>query len=180
VLAIRADANEGIEGFRSLWLVEALLYQLGIPENGRERGPKLVAHVGHELILVLARDLKIFDSFGKLAGSRLDLFEQAGVFNRDYGLVRKGIDELDLTFGEQAHFGAPDYDRANGLARVDQRDAERCAITELECILVALGVFIRFGEEVCDLNCSAVDDGTPRNEPTSKWVKLSDRAAVAI
>src|SRR5262245_32542598 len=61
------------------------------------------------------------------------------------------------------------------IACVDQGDAERGAITELERMLPALGIFIRFGEHVCDLNCSAVDDGTPRNEPTSKWVKVSDR-----
>jgi hypothetical protein len=44
---------------------------------------------------------------------------------RDDGLVGKGIDELDLAFGERANFGATDYDCTNRLARVDQRGAER-------------------------------------------------------
>src|SRR5262245_16198971 len=92
VLAVGADAGEGIERFLSLWLVEAFLDEFGISENGCERGSKLVAHVGHELVLVLAGDLQILDGFGKLAGSRLHLFEKVRVFNRDYGLVRKGID----------------------------------------------------------------------------------------
>ena len=75
VLAVGADAGQGIEGFGSLWLVEAFLHELGIAQNGRERGPELVAHVGHELVLVLASDLEIFDSFGKLARPCLDFLE---------------------------------------------------------------------------------------------------------
>jgi hypothetical protein len=75
---------------------------------------------------------------------------------------------FDLAFGERAHFGAPDEDHANWLACVDQRDAERGAITGLERSRPALGVFIRFGQDVCDLNCSTFEDGTPWNEPTHK------------
>jgi hypothetical protein len=75
VLAVGADAGEGIEGFRSLRLVKALLDEFGIPENGRERGSELVAHVGHKLVLVLTRNLEIFDNFCKLACARLDLVE---------------------------------------------------------------------------------------------------------
>src|SRR5215831_1344011 len=39
VLAVGADAGEGIERFRSLRLVEALLDEFGIAENGGQRGP---------------------------------------------------------------------------------------------------------------------------------------------
>jgi hypothetical protein len=104
-----------------------------------------VAHVGHELVLVLARDLKIFDSFGKLARPCLYLLEQPRVLDSDHGLVREGIDELNLTFGERPDFAAPNQDHTNCLACVDQRDGERGAITELKRILLALRIFIRFG-----------------------------------
>jgi len=112
-----------------LRLVEPLLYELGVAQNGRERCPQLVAHVGHELVFVLARDLEVLDGFGKLAGSRLHFFEKARVFNRDHGLVGEGVDEFDLAFGEWAHFGAPNGDHPNCLVCVDQRDAEQGAIT---------------------------------------------------
>jgi len=39
-----------------------------------------VAHVGDELVLVLARDLEVLDCLGKLARSRLDFFERLRVF----------------------------------------------------------------------------------------------------
>src|SRR5262249_5506723 len=71
--------------------------------------------VGHERVLVLAGEFEVFDGLGKLAGSRLHLFEQARGFDRDYGLIRKGIDELDLKFGERTHFGAPNEDHPNCL-----------------------------------------------------------------
>src|SRR5262245_22499096 len=69
---------------------------------------------------------------GKLPCPRLHLFEQARVLDGDYDLVRKSIDELDLTFREWAHFGAPNEDHPNCLACVDQRDGERGAISELK------------------------------------------------
>src|SRR5262245_54280325 len=74
------------------------------------------------------RDLEIFDGLGEFASPRLHLFEQPRVFNRNYGLVRKGIDELDLAFGERAHFGAPNKDHPNCRACMDQRHGERGAI----------------------------------------------------
>src|SRR5262249_3302019 len=50
----------------------------------------------------------IFKRLPKLTCASLDFLEQPCVFNRDYSLVREGIDELDLAVGEWAHFRAPD------------------------------------------------------------------------
>ena len=61
---------------------------------------------------------------------------------------------------------------------MDERHGECGAITGLERILPALGVFITFGQDVCDVNGSQVDDGTPYNEPTCNgYGVLSNRAA---
>ena len=51
---------------------------------------------------------------------------------------------------------------------MDQGDGERGAIADLERILMALGVFICLGQDVCDLNRSQVDDGTCRDAPAHK------------
>jgi len=66
-----------------------------------------VAHVGHELVLVLAGDLEVFDSFGKFTRPRLHFLEQSSVLDGDHGLIREGVDEFDLAFGEWPYFGAP-------------------------------------------------------------------------
>src|SRR5215467_10733427 len=123
--AFGADAREGIERFRSLRLVEAFLDEFGVTQNGRKRCPQLMAHVGHELVLMLAGDLEVLDGFGEFECTRLHFFEEASILYGDDSLVGKGIDELDLAFGERANFGATHYDCTNRLARVDQRGAER-------------------------------------------------------
>jgi hypothetical protein len=124
-----------------------------------------VAHVGHKLVLVLAGDFEVLDSLGKLTRPRLNFFEKARVLNGDDGLVRESIDELDLTFGERAHFGEPDEDYANSHACVEQRDGEQSAITELERTSPTLRGFIRFGQDVCDLYRAPIEDGAAGDEP---------------
>ena len=86
--------------------------------------------------------------------------------DRDYGLIREGIDEVDLAFDERAHFVAPHQDHPNRFARVDERDSERGAMTVLERPLPALGVFLPFGQHVRDLNCPSVDYSTRCHGPT--------------
>ena len=70
--------------------------QLGVAEDGVERRAQLVAHVGEELRLVLAR-------LRELAALVLDFVEQAHVLDGDHRLVGEGGDQLDLLVGEGPH-----------------------------------------------------------------------------
>jgi len=56
-----------------------------------------------------ADHLKHVGSGGLLLEGLAQLVEQARVLDRNHGLVRKGIDELDLAFGERADFAASNY-----------------------------------------------------------------------
>ena len=58
-------------------------HHLGEPDNGVERGAKLVAHAGDELRLVLARQCE-------LAVLVLDFVEQPHVLDRDHRLIGEG------------------------------------------------------------------------------------------
>ena len=62
--------------------------ELGVAQDGVERRAQLMAHVGEELRLVLARDLE-------LAALLLDLAEQAGVLDRQRGLRGEGLQQLE-------------------------------------------------------------------------------------
>ena len=62
--------------------VDAVDEQLGVAEHGVERGAQLVAHIGEELRLVLARERK-------RAALLLDLAEQPGVLDRQHRLAPK-------------------------------------------------------------------------------------------
>ena len=84
MFAVGADAGERVHRFLPQRLVEALLHELGISEDGGKRGSQLMAHVGDELRLVLARDLEL--------AALLDNFiEQSRVLDGDDGLVGEGL-----------------------------------------------------------------------------------------
>src|SRR5262245_19700086 len=88
MLAVGANTREGIQRFRALRLVEALLHQLGVAEDGGERGSQLMAHVGDELRLVLTGDLELAALLG-------DLIKEARILQRDCRLVGKGLHQAN-------------------------------------------------------------------------------------
>ena len=84
-------------GSRScLSALRILPQHLGDADDGVERRAQLVAHVGEELRLVLAR-------ICELAALVLDFVEQPHVLDRDHRLVGEGRDQLDLLVGERPH-----------------------------------------------------------------------------
>ena len=88
VAAVALDALEhGLRLLRRL-AVDAVEDQLGVAEDGVERRAQLVAHVGEELRLVLARDRE-------LLALLLDLVEQVGVLDRHHRLVGEGLQQVD-------------------------------------------------------------------------------------
>ena len=98
-LPLRLHAvQHGAHLFRRL-AVDVVDDQLGIAENGVERRAQLVAHIGEELRLVLAR-------FLELAALVLDFLEQPHILDGDHGLVGEGRDQLDLLVGERPHLVA--------------------------------------------------------------------------
>ena len=62
----------------------------------------------------------------------------------DDGLIGEGFEQLNLSIGEWANFGAPDQNRANCLVRGPE------AITFLDRPFPALQKFIPFGQDVCE------------------------------
>ena len=78
--------------------ISAVRHQFGIAQDRVERGTQLVAHVGEELRLVLAR-------FGKLLALFLDLVEQTDILDGDRRLVSEGLNQLDLFVGEWPYLG---------------------------------------------------------------------------
>ena len=75
MLAVGTYSRQPVEGFLAEWLIEAFLHEFGIAQDRSERGSQLMAHVGHELRLVLARDLQVLNCLCELAGARLHFFK---------------------------------------------------------------------------------------------------------
>ena len=99
VLAVARDALEHGHHLLRRLAIDAVLDQLGVAQDGVERRAQLVAHVGEELRLVLAR-------LGELAALLLDFVEQPHVLDGDRGLVGEGGHQLDLLVGERPDVGS--------------------------------------------------------------------------
>ena len=158
MLAVGADAGEGVHRFLGQRLVEAFLHQLGVAEDGGERGPQLVAHVGDELRLVLARDLK-------LAALLRDLFEQPRVLDGDHGLVGEGLTSsiclsvkgfTTLRCNAITPIGTPS--RSSGTPSIVRY------FPSLRASRIAYSESTR---HVRDVNCRAFDAALPAIEPRS-------------
>ena len=76
--------------------LRVLAQHLADADDGVERRAQLVAHVGEELRLVLAR-------LRELSTLVLYFVEQPNVLDRDHRLVREGHDQLNLSVGEWPH-----------------------------------------------------------------------------
>ena len=96
--------------FRRL-AVDAVEDQFGVAQDRVHRRAQLVAHVGEELRLVLAR-------LGELAALFLDLEEQARVLDRQHRLGGEGAQQIDRAFREFARLPAAHHQRAEDLVRI--------------------------------------------------------------
>ena len=151
VLAVGADAGEGIHRFLGRGSVEAFLHQFGVAEDGGERGPQLVAHVGDELRLVLARDLE-------LAALLDNLIEQARVLDGDDGLVGEGFEQLDLLLLKILHMQTPEQQTAYGFILTHQGHGERRPVTEALGDLATERVFVPSSRQITDMNRLLIED----------------------
>src|SRR5262249_39359012 len=94
VLAVGLKAFEYAKHLLGWLAVSAVRHQFGVAQDGVERRAQLMAHIGEELRLVLAR-------FFKLAALVLDFVKQPNVFDGNRGLISKGLNQRDLLVGER-------------------------------------------------------------------------------
>src|SRR5215472_6961235 len=110
------------------WLaVSAVRHQFGVAQDSIEGRAKLMAHIGKELRLVLAR---LF----KLTAFVLDFVEQPHILDRNGGLVGKRGDQLYLLLGERLYFRARQTQDTDWNTLAQHRDAEdRAVISQSLC-----------------------------------------------
>ena len=106
MLAVGLDALERDPRLVRRLAVDVVENELGVAEDGVERRAQLVAHIGEELRLVLARDLE-------LPALLVDLAEQARVLDRQHRLGGEGLQQVDRVLGELARRLATHHESAN-------------------------------------------------------------------
>ena len=107
MLAGAVDALERLGEAGELRALGLLAQHLGQADDGVERRAQLVAHIGEELRLVLARNLEC-------AALLFDLAEEARVLDREHRLGRKGLQEIDRGLGgNHPAVSAPHHKRSD-------------------------------------------------------------------
>ena len=122
------------------------LQDFAVADDGVERRAQLVAHIGEELRLVLARLLE-------LPALVLDFVEQADIGDGDHRLVGKGRDQVDLLLRERLDLRSGQQHGADRRSRAQQRHAEHGAVAA-DALGLIFGIF-RIGEHVRNLDDAA-------------------------
>src|SRR5262249_39894001 len=115
--------------------------------------------------------------------ARLQLGEEADVFNGDDGLVGEGLEERDLSFAEELNLRSAELDAADGDPLSQQRNAEDRAETELPRVLDRVGKLAVFVLEVGDLYRARLEhrsasDGPADERERELSVALGDRTVM--
>src|ERR1700730_1576168 len=95
----------------------SLPQRLADADDGVERRPQVMAHVGQKLRLMLA-------GLCKLAALVLDFVEQPHVLDGDHGLVGEGLDQLDLLGGERADLRTEQHDDPDRATFAQERNGQ--------------------------------------------------------
>src|SRR5262249_43021563 len=119
VLAIALQSLEHSQHLFRRLAVSAVRHQFGIAKDGIEWRAQLVAHIGEELRLVLASDLK-------LMAFVLNFVKKPHLLDRNRSLVGKGRNQFDLLIGEGSYFRARQSQNADRDALAQHWDAESC------------------------------------------------------
>ena len=117
VLAGRVDPLEVGDEALGVLVLGLLLEHLAVADDGVERRPELVGHVGEELRLVTARDLE-------LPALRLELPEEPGVLDGQGGLGGEGLEEVHDLLRELPHGLAPHRQDAQDPLLRQERDRQ--------------------------------------------------------
>ena len=125
VLAGRVDPLEVGDEALGVLVLGLLLEHLAVADDGVERRPELVGHVGQELGLVLARDLE-------LPALRLELPEEPRVLDRQRGLPGEGLEEVHDLVREQSDRLPPHRQHAQDPLLRHERHRQDRAVAELE------------------------------------------------
>src|SRR6516225_1389421 len=120
MFAVGLKAFEYAEHLLGRLAIRAVRHQFGVTQDRVERRAQLMAHVGQELRLVLAR-------FFQLSALVLDFIEQAHVLDGDRRLICKRRDQLDLLIGEWSYFRSCQNQDADWDAFAQHWDAKNCA-----------------------------------------------------
>src|SRR5262249_24425646 len=121
MLAVDLQAFKHLPHLVGRVAIDVIEDEFGVAEDGVERGAQLVAHVGEELGLVLARNFE-------LATLLIDFGEQVGVLDRQHRLGGEGLEQIDRGLRECPSGFTPNYKRTNNMVTTEQWNYQEATI----------------------------------------------------
>src|SRR5262245_6303989 len=161
MLAVGADAAERIQRFRTLRLIEALLHQLSVAEDGGKRRSQLVTHVSDKLRLVLARNFK-------LVALSPDFFKKTRVLDGDDGLIGEGSQQFNLSLCKWSHLGATQSDCPDRFTNHKKWNGQDGVETQILGDRTSLWILAYLGLRIGNVNRLLVKDCTPDDSSTGE------------
>ena len=95
----------------------------------------------------------------------MNLLEQPRVLDGDDGLVGEGLEQIDLSVGEGASLGSPDYDHTDRFTRKDQWDSH-CGPEAKASGAVATLWILSLALQVAHMDSLPIENGTSLYMPT--------------
>ena len=112
---------------------------------------------------------------GLLVQRLLGLVEQAHVLDRDDGLVRERLKQVDLLIRERAHLHSAQSDRPDGGRAANERCDDRAAPPVLRSLLRAARILVCRGLDVGYGERAALDERTPIHRLAIDWIRKGSR-----
>ena len=104
---------------------------------------------------------------------RLELLEQPHVLDRNHRLIGKGLQQLDLTLGEEPDSGSCNAQHADGSPLAEHGDNHLAAVAEEARSGPRHGRGIRLDLQVGDVHDLAAKDGQPGQALPTRWVRVA-------
>ena len=116
----------------------------------------------------MADDLEHIRGSGLLLQQFPQLVEEPRVLDGDDGLIGEGLEQGDLSLGEELDLGAAQRDRADRDAFPHQGHAKDGVDTPASRVCAAFGKFVDLGLHISKMNGPPVEDGSARYRPADQ------------
>jgi hypothetical protein len=107
----------------------------------------------------------LLQRLAEVAVAGVELVEQPGALDGDRGLVREGLEQLDLGAGEGLHIASSAADHAERLTFSEHRHSEERPVIDHRLQYVARpGVVVGVGQDILGMHRLRVDKGAAHDE----------------
>jgi len=96
--------------------------------------------------------------FGQIVGALAQFVQQARILDGDDGLIGEGLEQVDLSLGEELCLGSAQRDHSNCDAFSHQRNEQAGAEAQATCVLAGYRKFIYLGLQISNMDSPPIEN----------------------